>query len=263
MQKRTTANSAIGAFEVCGKRIKEDAFGNICLDDIWALSGATIGRVPKEWRRTEGARRLIDRLTQRLSDAAGIARSAAKRKAIPIIYALRGRGGTFAHPILAAAYAGYLDADLEIEVRQVWLRFRAGDPTLADEILERASSEANKWVAARAMVRVKRREFTDALQAAGVSKYGYGNCTNAVYIGLFKKNAKQLKAERGVRNTRDGFDIYELAQVSVVEAMSAERIQYEGCRGDGECIEATSVSAGFIRDAIEKERASRRRRQLI
>lgn len=251
------------AFEVRGKRVKEDAFGNICLDDIWALSGATIGRVPKEWRRTEVAGRLIARLAQRLAEAAGIPRQRTKSRAIPVIYALRGRGGTYAHPILAAAYAGYLDADLEIEVRQVWLRFRAGDPTLADEILERASSEANKWAAARAMGRVKRRAFTDALQAANVSKYGYGYCTNAVYIGLFKKNATQLKAERQVRNTRDGFDTYELAQVAVVEGMSAERIEFEGCRGDTECVEATSISAGFIREAMDKERASRQRKRLV
>jgi len=38
------------------------------------------------------------------------------------IYARRGRGstGTFAHPILAAAFAGYLSPKLELEVREIW-----------------------------------------------------------------------------------------------------------------------------------------------
>lgn len=35
--------------------------------------------------------------------------------------------GYYAHPILATAYAGYLAPDLEIEIRQVYLRYRAGD----------------------------------------------------------------------------------------------------------------------------------------
>jgi len=48
-------------------------------------------------------------------------------------------GGTYAHPILACAYAGYLSPELEIEVREIWLRYRAGDATLADEVLARAS----------------------------------------------------------------------------------------------------------------------------
>lgn len=55
---------------------------------------------------------------------------------------------------MAAAYAGYLDPNLEVEIREVWLRYRAGDATLADEILQRASAEANHWAGMRALPKV-------------------------------------------------------------------------------------------------------------
>jgi hypothetical protein len=74
-----------------------------------------------------------------------------------IYWGRRGVGGVvFAHPILACAYAGYLSPELEVEIGDVWLRYRAGDPTLADEVLERTSPEANLWVASRAEARAIR-----------------------------------------------------------------------------------------------------------
>jgi len=165
--------------------------------------------------------------------------------------------------VLAASYAGYLNPDLEIEVLQVWLRFRAGDPHLADEILERASDEANRWVAARAEGRVQRRRFTDVLKIHGVVDNGYGIVTNALYRALFNKSANQIKAERRVVTTRDGFEITELAQVTLSEGLASERIEDEKCWGANECARATSTSASYIRDAVEAERRSRQAKRLV
>ncbi|SRR5579883_238219 len=53
----------------------------------------------------------------------------------------------------AAAYAGYLSPKLELEVREVWLRYGSDDATLADEILQRATAEENRWAGARAISR--------------------------------------------------------------------------------------------------------------
>jgi hypothetical protein len=43
--------------------------------------------------------------------------------------------------------AGYLSLKLEVEIREVWLRFKAADPALADDVLRRATAEANEWPA--------------------------------------------------------------------------------------------------------------------
>lgn len=61
-----------------------------------------------------------------------------------LIYSTLGKdGGTFAHPVLALAYSEYLSPKLAVEVREVFLRYRAADATLADEILEKASPGAD------------------------------------------------------------------------------------------------------------------------
>jgi hypothetical protein len=55
------------------------------------------------------------------------------------IYYVLGKGrasNTFAHPVLALAYAEDLLPALGVEVRDVFLRYRARDVTLASEILE-------------------------------------------------------------------------------------------------------------------------------
>jgi hypothetical protein len=178
-----------------------------------------------------------------------------------VYYTKGGRdGGTYANPIVAAAYAAYLSPKLAVEIKEVWLRYRAGDPTLADEILERASDEGNRWVAARAMSRVQRRRFTDVLKAAQVSPRGYALCTNAIYLKLFSRTARQIKESRDALITRDAMDVVELAQVTLSEGMASERIEEERRRGDDECRQASAIAAFYIREAVDKERASRERR---
>jgi hypothetical protein len=55
-------------------------------------------------------------------------------------YYVVGRGPkalTFAHPVLALEYAETLRPDLGLEVTQVFLRYRAADISLANDILDR------------------------------------------------------------------------------------------------------------------------------
>ena len=142
-----------------GRKISEDEFGNLCLDDLWQLARGRPSKAPKYWRRSP----VVIGLIQELAKKVRISDLKENKLETPIIYSKRGRGneGTFAHPILAAAYAGYLSPKLEIEVREIWLRFRAGDATLADEILQRATAEENRWAGARALSRGQQVAYTD------------------------------------------------------------------------------------------------------
>jgi hypothetical protein len=165
-----------------GSRIREDANGLVCLDDIWAAAKSTPGREPRRWRDVGATRRLEIELQKKIVTAA----LKDNTVAIPVAYAKRGRGnaGTWAHPILAAAYAGYLSPKLEIEVREVWLRYRAADAALADEILQRAPPADNEWAAVRALARAKRVGYTDMLRDHGVDAKGY-QCVRMPSIGKF------------------------------------------------------------------------------
>jgi hypothetical protein len=177
-----------------------------------------------------------------------------------VIYAKRGQGGgTYADIRLALAYAEYLNEKLALEVKEVFLRYKAADATLADDILERASPEANEWTGKRALARAGRGPYTDTLHRHGVRvPVEFARCTNAVYIGLFRKTARQLKAAKQVTaNLRDAMDGVELTFVAAGEALARERIEQTNCQGAIACEAATLRSTSFLRDALEAERLDR------
>jgi len=234
-----------------GHRVEEDADGNWNLNDIWALVKSPTSKAPKHWRGNKAVKRLIDALQKKVTSGYLLEGKPAK----PVIYASRGRGneGTFAHPILAAAYAGYLSPKLEIETRQVWLRYRSGDPTLADEILQRATPEANEWAAVRALGRSTRNDFTATLQEHGVEGGGFGRITNAVYESLYDKRKRALAFERGLpanANLRDAMTKDELVAVTFAEMLSRQRINAENSEGNIECEAATRRSSRVVRQTI-------------
>lgn len=244
--------------ELRGVSVREDDRGWLCLDDLWAAAKASEGKRPKFWRRTEPCKALISALRKKV----GIHNLNPGDPSTWVIYARRGRGaaGTFAHPILAAAYAGYLNPVLEIEVREVWLRYRAGDANLADEILQKASSDANHWAGVRALSRSRRNSYTDTLKVHGVEGRGYMNCTEAVYLNLLGgrsfelRNAMQLPKKS---NLRDHLSADKLAFIMAAEALAAERIAEEGRKGNSSCAEASALSASALRAAIAADRKSR------
>lgn len=172
-----------------------------------------------------------------------------------------GNKGTYAHPIIAAAYAGFLDSNLEIEVRDVWLRYRAGDAALADEILQKAPIKDNKWVAQRAMNRATRNDYTDVLKDHGVSRSGYARCTDNLYIGLFGKPTREIVADKGLpekTNLRDEMTLVELSSTMLAEALATERIKDTDCHGNTACAGASWKSAKAVREAVESDRKSRK-----
>ena len=146
-------------------------------------------------------------------------------------------------------------------MREVWLRYRAGDATLADEILQRATDEANHWAGVRALVRSGRNKFTDTLKDHGVTGKGYMLCTEAVYLALLDGKSWQIRVKLGLparANLRDNLNATALAGVMLAEALSAERIAEEKRQGNEDCATATLRSARAVRAAVDQDRASRR-----
>ena len=238
-----------------GKTVNFDANGLACLNDIWVASGRTKNQRPHDWLRLSSTSKLIEIVLEKVT---GKSRNWTKSDYKSAFYVKAGVG-SFADVRVALAYAEYLSPKLALEVKEVFLRYKAGDATLADDILERASAEAHEWAGRRAMGRSVRKGYTPILHAHGVdSPKDYALCTNATYQGLFDKSAKQMKAERGISgNLRDGLDLRELAFVMASEALSSERIEDEGDQGPMQCRIATRKSADAIRSAIDADRRSR------
>lgn len=244
-----------------GARIREDENGHWNLNDIWTLAHSPASKAPKFWKRNKAIIRLIDELQKKVTSTHLLKGG----EIVPVIYAERGRGnaGTFAHPILAASYAGYLSEKLEIEIREVWLRYRAGDAALADEILQRASPEDNERVAIRALGRVQRNNLTATLKEHGVIGSGYPQCTDAVYEELFDGKARKLRVERGLpvgANVRDTMLVDELVSVMFAEMLAKRRIDDENPTGNRECEDATRRSSKRVRATIEEDRRDRQKK---
>jgi hypothetical protein len=154
-----------------------------------------------------------------------------------------------------------LSPSLHIEVNEVFLRHRAGDATLADETLKRATPEANEWAGIRALGRARRNELTQTLSAHQVKLPSeYAKVTNETYKALLGKTAKELKEDRGLKKTanlRDTMPTDQLVYLMASEQLAKERIEDEDSRGVHECSISASKSASFIRSAIEADRADR------
>lgn len=252
------------ALKLRGKLIHKDTNGLISLNDIWTAGGFSKNQRPSDWLRLDSAKAFIVAAMPKIT---GKSRSFAKSDVKSVWYSKPGPGGgVYAHPLVAMAYAVYLSPALAVEVKDVFLRYKAADPTLADDVLSRAGAEANHWAGVRALGRSERLKFTDTLKSHGVAGPGYGQCTDEVYKALFDARAKQLRSHFNLSKSgalRDAMSSSNLTYIMASESLASERIADEACRGNSECALATSTSAGFIRKALEDDRASRVKKRLL
>jgi len=241
------------ALAIRGRDVRFDENGLACLNDIWAAAGYQKNRRPHEWQRLPGTNRKIERVLELIT---GKSRNYTTEDMRKVYRTYRGaNGGTFADMRLALDYAEYLNPKLAIEVKEVFLRFKAGDATLADEVLQRASAENNEWVAKRALARAARLGYTDELKIRGVKQgYEFGNCTNETYLGLFNRTAAELKEDKALAKSaslRDAMSVNELVRVAFSEVLSVERMEAEDAQGYNQCRMATRVAASSVRRALE------------
>lgn len=249
---------------VRGRAIRVDENGLTCLNDIWRAAGFSQNHRPHDWQRLPGTNAKIERVLKLIT---GKSRNYTKADMQRVYRTRRGAdGGTYADPRLALDYAEYLNPALAIEVKEVFLRFKAADPSLADDIMERSDQAANELMAQRSISRATRMGYTDTIKRHGVTKPGdFAECTNATYRGLFGKRAAQIRAERGLPKSkplRDSFDLKELATVSFAEALASDRITDEECQGFGECRDATLKVSSAVRALIDNDKRDRQKRLI-
>lgn len=242
--------------EIRGVRVKEDAYGNICLNDLWRLAGEPSMKTPPRWKDLPTSKRLI---------AAFIANIEkfdvkTKNRDCSAIYSKKGNGGgTYAHHILALAYAEHLSDDLALDVRKTYLRVRSGDLTLIQEIHDRAE-EAKKFSDTRDISKEVRNKYTATLVNHG-AKSAIGYCTDAIYQVLLGGTKQEIVVRRNLPEKvvfRDELPIGELLQTMNTEYLASERIEDLGLRGKEPCASASRRAAHFVKQAFENERADRR-----
>jgi hypothetical protein len=88
--------------KIRGQLIRSDVNGLISLTDIWAAAGFTVNQKPGQWQRHDSTQKLMVALMDRV---VGKSHNSGKI-AVKSIYYSKGAAGTYAHPVLACAYAG-------------------------------------------------------------------------------------------------------------------------------------------------------------
>ncbi|MBN4004802.1 KilA-N domain-containing protein [Nostoc sp. LPT] len=143
--------------------------------------------------------------------------------------------GTYVHPLVAIKLAEWLSPEFDVYVKETFKRYLENDVTLADEIIQREDDpEKLKWIAVRTNGKITRRAFTDALQDRGVTKFGYGANTNAIYQPIFGKSAKELQTALDNSNPRDGMNMLELTAVSFAEQLAIQKMTLASAKGNNE-----------------------------
>jgi len=114
----------------------------LCLTDFWTALGRPKNKSAPQWLSLPQTVNLIMRLEAGMKDPH------------PLIETIE-KSGTFAHWQIALAYAKFLSADLEMHINEIYMRYQAGDVTLADQIADKASPKAQKWLLKRIAEKVR------------------------------------------------------------------------------------------------------------
>lgn len=202
--------------EIRGTKISEDEHGFLCLNDMWKLSGEEEWKSPRKWRAFLITKELLSALNSNVLYKDVWAKTPAKSA----IYSRRGnQGGTFAHVILALAYAEYLSPELGIEVREIALRVYAGDVTVLDQYnkaKQKQLEDDHNRVTVRDEVRRNNYDLNMILKYIGAtSVIHWSKFHDDGYIGLYDGlTENQIHSRKGLKRGQailDHMNFHELA----------------------------------------------------
>jgi hypothetical protein len=108
------------------------------------------------------------------------------------VYYVVGKGRaakTYAHPVLALAYAEDLLPALGVEVREIFLRYRAADISLANDILDRIAAQVRedeqRLMARDEIVKNNKKIAAHGKKAGCQRGWEYAELHNSGYRGLY------------------------------------------------------------------------------
>jgi KilA-N domain len=240
--------------EIMGRKITEDG-GNICLNDLWEAAGKPEHLRATEWHRQKRTQALEAALVERIMVLNHNSEESAKKSTYYSIG--KGRGSkTFAHPVLALAYAEDLLPALGVEIREIFLRYRANDISLANEILEGLTEQAeydHLRVELRQLVKEHNKLSAGAAKEAGVTNFEAYNGAGlaGLYGGMTKAELLRHKKLPKDAHHLDHAGHEELAANYFKATQAAAKLKRDGIRGQQAASQAHAQVGEAVRGTIK------------
>ncbi len=242
--------------EVRGISVATDDAGNVCLNDLWKLGGSPGNKRARDWYRGKRARALEAALQERIVE--NFHKPA--KEAAGTTYYTDGRGGgakTYAHPVLALDFAEYLDPSIGVEVRNIFLRFKANDVSLAEEIFgafEEQSDYDSERVKLRALVKQHNKLSAGAAKGAEVKQFGAYNGAGlqGLYGGMTKAQVLKHKELPPDAHHLDHAGHEELAANYFKATQAFAKLKREGIKGQEAAEEAHREVGAVVRETIRQ-----------
>lgn len=242
-----------------GSRVNEDAHGNICLNDLWSLAGKPENLRPTNWHRQKRAEALEAALKERIMFQK---HNPSENDEITTYY-VDGRGGnarTFAHPVLALDYAEALSPDIGVEVKEIFLRYRANDISLANDILDRIAEQVREdelRIQLRDQTAERNKELAEQGKQAGCeARWEYAELHNSGYRGLYNgldaDGIHKLKKLTKSQKILDHMSAAETAANAFWITQAALRMKRDKPQTPEEAFDIASEAGARTRKAMEE-----------
>lgn len=198
--------------------VSTNADGLISLTDLWKAAGGANRNHPTKWLSNDGTKEFLNHLGAKL-----------RVQDSELIQIIRGRGktqGTYAHWQVALAFAKYLSPELHMAVNEVFMRYKAGDPTLAEEVIEKVEDPAAlERIERRARAKKQYKQLASVVFAKGGHRKTIAQVADTNNLSVTGFVAQDLKYVRGGKEYLSSREVYtsdELAQVAFLESLESK-----------------------------------------
>lgn len=117
---------------VGNKLVATNGDGMISLTDLWRVSGSANKSRTNLWLANVTTQEFIDSVAEKFGG---------RKSCLEVRHGV----GTFAHWQIALAYAKWLSPELHMQVNEVFMRYKNGDATLAEEVIEKGLRGRIAW----------------------------------------------------------------------------------------------------------------------
>jgi KilA-N domain len=241
------------SLELYGKVVGEDQYGFVSLTDLWVMAGKPKSKTPARWQQNPGAKALLAAFEEKVGYSYLNANSATGSA----IYAMKGRGRrTFAHAVIALGYAQALDPKLAVDVNQLFLRYKTDAVTLAMEIIEGMTEQAEYdelRVRLRRLVKDHNRMSAGAAKEAGVKNFEAYNGAGlkGLYGGMTKAEVLAHKGLPADAHHLDHAGHEELASNYFKATQAEAKLKRDGIQGQATANLAHMQVGEAVRNTIK------------